>query len=229
MVRIKPNKELQIEKIKMTCDSRPKHLHKTLGWNHFTYVIGKPGSGKSNFWCNLITKKGRFYWKMYDKIYIFSPSLKTIAKKIRIPEDQQFDSFSMDELQGVIDSEKDEDHHILIILDDVVAQLTRNMPAVLKILYNRRHIGKGLSVIITSQKYNKLPLEMRVAVSHIAMFNSAKRELDDLYNEFSNLERDQFDLVARTALSKPYDFLFVDTTADESSRYFRNFDQICFD
>lgn len=225
-LKIRKNKDLEIKKVKMTCDSRPRDLNAMLQWNFASLVVGAPGSGKSVYWMNLISRKKKFYYRQFDRIVVFSPSLKTIKKEIRIDPDDLIDGFDMDRLQDVIEEQRNTDQHTLIILDDVVAELSKNLKPVLNIVYNRRHIGAGSSILITSQKYNKVPLELRCAVSNVVMFNRAKKELDALFNEFVNLDRSKFDEIIRFVFDKPHAFLYLDLLASENAKYYKGFDQI---
>ena len=104
------NDKLKINPIKMKNDAIIKDVVAPLPNNYgfFLCIVGKPNSGKSTFWMNLIVKKERaVYYKKFDKIFIFSNSLKTITTKINLPEDRLFDGIG--ELESVIDSIRDDD------------------------------------------------------------------------------------------------------------------------
>lgn len=215
----------------MTCDKRPDELNKMLQWNFFSLIVGGPGSGKTNLLLNLISnrsKKNRFYYKMFHDVWIFSPSFHTVKKKIGIDEDHIIPFFDMGTLQAIIDSIPD-DQNTLIIFDDMVADLKTNLKPMLKIVYNRRHIGAGLSVIITSQKYNKIPKEIRCGASSVFMFNNSKTELNALYEELSNLDRWLFDKIATIALKNKHDFLYIKSDEPDDMRYHHNFNKICIE
>ena len=90
--------------------------------------------------------------------------------------------------------------------------------------YNRRHLGAGFSIWISLQVFNKCPLELRKAISGLALWKTSnKKELNSIYEEFSLLPRDQFDDVLRYAWQQPHDFLFMDTLTDT---YYRNFNEL---
>jgi hypothetical protein len=220
------NKDLEIKNQKMNCDGRPDGLVKPLQWNFSSLVCGAPGSGKSVYWMNLISRRKKFYWRQFDRIVVFSPSLKTITKEIKVNPDDLIDGFDMERLEQIIEEQKETEEHTLIILDDVVAELKNNMKPLLNIVYNRRHIGSGLSVIITTQKLTKVPLEIRVAMSNVVMFNKAKKELDTLFNEVVNLDRGVFDEIVRFVFDKPHAFLYLDLVAGEQFKYYKGFDLI---
>jgi hypothetical protein len=150
-----PNPDCEVKKIGMTCDKRPADLNPRIPWNAGIYLIAPPGGGKTNLIMNLISRRKQFYWRKFDRIVFFSPSLHTIKKKIGIPEEDLIDGFDLDKLREVIDEQKGSDEHTLIILDDCIVHLKKNMGELLETLFNRRHMGSGCSVIITSQKYSK--------------------------------------------------------------------------
>jgi hypothetical protein len=226
MLQVKKNKDLEVKKFQMSCDTRPDKLNACLDWNFANLIVGGPGSGKSNLWLNLITRRNKFYWRMFDNIYIFSPSLNTIKKEIKIPSENMIDGFDEERLEEIIENarNREPDEHTLIILDDVVVQLSRNLAPLLAAIYNRRHLG--LSVMVITQKYNKVPLELRVAMSDIMMFNNAKKELDALFTEFVNIERKLFDKMVELVFDKKHNFLYIRTNEPTDNKYYKNFNKI---
>ena len=119
-----PNDKLHISPIKMANDGIIPNVESPLPNNYgfFMMIVGKPNSGKSTLWLNLITNKEKHnYYKKFDKIYIFSNSLKTITRKIHLPDDRLFDGIS--ELEELIESIKGSDDKVLLIIDDCVTDL----------------------------------------------------------------------------------------------------------
>ena len=225
--------KLNIEKVGMSCDTRPKNLHKNLPWNAFIYIVGAPGAGKSNIVYNLLCKKSkpRFYYKQFDKVYIFSPSLHTINKKINLPDDQMINHLDINKLTEIVNEQlelgKNGDHNLFVI-DDLINDIKGNIPELLRISYNRRHIGKGSTLIITSQKYNKLDNALRAVASQIIMLNNNKKELESLYLDHINIEKDEFEKLVDFVFDKKYNFLLINSENDKHNRYFKNFDRIIF-
>jgi len=219
--------KVRIRKVKMTCDDRGDIPMPLQGYNFFYLVVGPPSSGKSTFWVNLINKRGCFYYKKFHKVVIFSKSLHTIAEKIKLDEDRFHNDFSIDDLQKEIDEieERNEsgegDFRTLIIFDDVITKIKGNMPEFLRIIYNRRHLG--LSIILITQKFNKCPLDLRVASSGVILFNPTKNELETIYKEMVNLTRNEFDELIRYVFDKRYNFLYIDR---ENGKYYKNFNRL---
>ena len=114
---------------------------------------------------NLIAKQNKAspFNKKFDKVYIFSPSMKTIDTDPfeSIPEEQKFSEMNVDNLLNVYKDIEDSGERILMICDDIVNDLkdkdTERM--LTKMMMNRRHIcGKnddgdsaGVSMWITTQ------------------------------------------------------------------------------
>lgn len=222
------NSKLQIEAMRMANDCIIKHVDEPLPNNYgfFMMIIGVPNSGKSTFWLNLITKKQKnTYYKKFDKIYIFSNSLKTITTKINLPEDQLFDGIK--ELESVIEKVKETDDKILLIIDDCVLDLKANDDFLLKLVYNRRHIAGSISIIITSQVYNKLPLAIRKASSDLVIFSTSnKKELDSIFSEYINLSKPEFEQIVFYCYKTKHDFLFYKTL---NNSYYHNFNRLELD
>ena len=70
--------KIKISKFNFSCDdiddSIPKPLPQIL--NFFMLVCGRPGSGKTSLILNLICKRGKMFNKKFDKVFVFSPSLR---------------------------------------------------------------------------------------------------------------------------------------------------------
>ena len=220
--------DLEIKKVCMTCDERPKGLSPVLDWNAFYLICGQPGSGKTVVLHNLFNRRDKkVFYKKFHKIFLFSPSLHTVKKKIPIPDEQKFSEFTPEILQDLING-LDQEQHALFIFDDMMKEM--NQPANLSVLTgliaNRRHTGAGSSIIMTTQKWNKIPRTLRTAVSNIIMFNKSKIEINDIYDEFCGLSRKQFEKICRFVFKNKHDFLYMRTDQPEYSKYHRNFNPI---
>lgn len=215
------NNKLKLQEIKMSNDGKIKGVERPLptAYNFFWLICGAPGSGKSSLWVNLITNKEKNnYYKKFDKIFIFSNSLKTITKKINLPEDRKFDGIG--ELEMVVEAIKDSDDKILIIIDDCVADI-KSESFMLKLIYNRRHIAGGISIIITTQVYNKVPLPIRKASSDLVLFSTGnKKEINSVYNDFINIPEKDFERIIQYCFKGKHDFMFFSTS---DNTFYRNF------
>ena len=187
------NKNYKIDEIKMTNDAPIKNVMAPLpeNYNFFMLLISKPGGGKTTWWVNLIYKKAKkTFYKKFDRVYIFSKSLKTISTKIKLDDDRMFDG--VDELESIIEKIKDADDKTLIIIDDCISDL-KDTDWMMKLIYNRRHLGGGISIIITTQVYNKLPLNLRKCASDLVLFSTTnKKEIESIYDDYINIPKNDW-------------------------------------
>lgn len=209
------------------------------------YLCGSPASGKTSLWTSLLlshpTKRKpnlpRYWYKFFENISIISGSLATLPiKKFGLPENQLHSKYSDELLQEIVDDIKqDENYNSLIVLDDVIRDLNRSK-ILTSVILNRRHITQNpneenmasLSMIITSQKFNMLPLSLRCNMSHIIVFKTTnnaelKAIKDELMADLNPTEQDE---ILSLAWSEPYSFLFIDVFAPKHKRYYRKFDLI---
>jgi len=212
------------------------------------YICGFSSSGKTTLWNSMLlshpTKKKpdvpRFYYRFFDKIFIFSPSKDTLPlNKLKIGDDRIFIKYTNDDLHNIIDEEKeDENLNNLIILDDSIKQI-KNNPEVHKLILNRRHLTQnpneeghaGLSVIVTSQKYNACDLITRVNMSDIILFKTEnQKELNCIKEELmGDLEKNMQDKVLKLAWKDKYSFLLIKNYLGTKDRYYVRFNKIIFD
>ena len=209
------------------------------------YIVGQPGSGKTTTWVSMLssrpTKKNphkpRFYYRLFDRIYLISNSLQTLPlNKLNLNEERMFNTFSDEIVNEIVAKEKeDENHNCLLLLDDTIRDIN-NSQDMAKIILNRRHCCHaadkeghgGLSVMITSQVYNWLPLGLRKNMSHVILFRTEnQRELTCIKRELmADLSEKQANEVLATAWEQPHDFLFIDATKPTKDRYYKVFDKI---
>ena len=213
------------------------------------YVCGAPGSGKTSLWMSLLlshpTKKHKdrpkYMYKLFDRVELISASLNTLPKSIlnKIPENQQHLDYSDDLLQELIDEmREDENLNNLIILDDNIKNLNKSK-ILAKVYLNRRHCTydkdqegtASLSIITTSQKYNLLALQFRVAQSDVILFKSSNNtEIKTIKDELMNdLTPELQDKVLELAWKEPYSFLYIKVNQPLHKKYYVKFDLIKFD
>jgi len=240
IVEIPPAKQINVTKFEMSCDlcdpTIPKPLPQVL--NFFMLMVARPGMGKTNLILNLLCKNGKAFNKKFDKIYLWSPSIGTINDDPFecLPEEQKYDDIDEDNLQEVLDEIADSGERVLFVWDDVVnsikgsGQLEKMCH---KALMNRRHLcgeGGGVSVIMTTQVYNKTSAPLRKVASHVILFKTSNhKELQSLYEEMVMIPRDEFYAVLTHTFKKRHDFLYIDLTKSEKSMFHRNFNLLKFD
>ena len=231
----------------------PVPLH--YGRNMCIYICGGVGSGKTSLLMNLLHAKGRkkkssaeknarFFYKVFNKVYMMSASLETMdLEKIKIPDDQMHSDYDPEILQTIIEDEQDseENNNILVVIDDCIKSINngRNKLAettLCKAIINRRHCcvnnngpkGGGLTLILTSQKYNFLLYSVRSNISHLCLFrtnnNKEKKNVQEEY--CTDLTNEGFRRLLDFIWDKPHQFLFIDINQPTNNRYYKNFDLI---
>lgn len=68
---------------------------------------------------------------------------------------------------------------MLIIMDDVLSQLKGNHDVkLIDLFYNRRHLLKKgcISIVVTSQKWNMLPVYVRSGMNMIFLYALSKQQ-----------------------------------------------------
>ena len=207
----------------------------------FMCIIGPPKSGKTNLLVNMLNNK-KIYKRVFDKVVLVMPknSMKSIKNNIfeDLPPDQQFDELTPkvlekiksiretfdEEEQDEIERNKHRPRHMLLILDDVTAELKNkeNMKMLLELSTNRRHLK--LSIVLLAQYLRSIPKPVRSQVTHLVAFKMPN-ELDSsiLRDEYLNLERDLFNKLKRFVYESAHDFLFINKM-DE--KYFKNLSRI---
>ena len=230
--------DIEISRCNMSCDDiicktippplqGSKHSYFRMG------VVGRSGSGKSNFVKN-ITEKKSLYGKKFSNVFIVSPSIHT-QKIPRLPEDRFYTSLSdLPTIVNRINTEEDMEGRSLIIIDDCLSELKQggeSMDIVKKLYYNNRHMGRpilddddnqiesgAISTIITAQKFSALPRYIRSQITCWSIFEpSVKSELNTIYDELIAVDKPVFNEILRRTYKKPYNFLFID--ANDSSIY----------
>jgi GTPase SAR1 family protein len=223
------NDSYKIKKIVMTNDADipGTELPLPLKYNFFMLLVGKPGSGKTSWWVSMITKKKKnTFYKKFHKVYIFSNSFKTISEDIQLDKSRIYDGIS--ELPDVIEKiKKTDDEKTLIIIDDCVSDI-KDVEYMQKLIYNRRHTGGGVSLIITTQVYNKLPLNLRKCASDLVFWaTSNKQEYISIYKDYINLTFENWVKLLKYVFDKnPHNFLYF---KESNKAYFKNFNLLVFE
>ena len=243
---IEPEKQYNITKFNFSCDDRDEDLYKAnlpSTFNHFWVITAKPRQGKSTYIYNLLTKQNKAspYFHKFDKIYIFSPSMKTIDNDPfeTLPEDQKFYEMNLSNLEQVHDEIMDSGERVLIIADDVVNDIKKNKPVenlLCKMMMNRRHIcgqseegGSGLSMWLTTQIFNRLPRPLRASASHYTIFKTTnKKEIETIFDELILLDKKDFESMMKYVFNKKYQSLYINTDKADNKMYHKNFNELMF-
>ena len=232
------DKPIVISKHNFSCDNEDRTIPEPLPRKSFSMlVIGKPGMGKTTLLLSLICKQGKAFNRKFDRVYLWSPSLITMEDDPfeLIPDDQKFDEVSLDNLTGVLDEIKDSGEKILFVMDDVIADIRGKGKGAIenllqKIFFNRRHLagaGGSVSIIATSQAYNKIDPKLRKTASQIIFYkNLHKKETESLFEEVILLPKKEYVDTLRYVFNKKHDFMFIDTTQDPDKMIHKNFNRL---
>tara|TARA_R110000787_G_scaffold153344_1_gene267220 strand:- start:462 stop:1226 length:765 start_codon:yes stop_codon:yes gene_type:complete len=228
-----------LSKFNFSCDDKdlsiPSPLPQML--NFFMLICGRPGSGKTSLILNLVAKRGKLYNKKFDRVYIFSPSLMTMANNPfkDLPENQIHTELSEENLTTTLEDIKESGEKILFILDDVVNDMKKSAGVqniLSKMLMNRRHLtgsGGSTSFIITSQVYNKIPAPIRKTASHIIIYHTKnKKELETIYDELIIVPLKDFYEILKYCFDKKHHFVYIDVDKSYDKMFHKNFNCLEF-
>ena len=136
----------------------------------------------------------------------------------------------MDFLDRFVNEVSESGDKVLLLLDDVVNDIRKNKgvdKALAKILYNRRHItadggddANGVSVWLTTQAFNRIPLMIRKVANGIVAFKLKNvKEIISIYDEVVvGLTKEQFLDILKYVYKNPFDFLFINMDRSRGMR-----------
>ena len=206
------------------------------------YIVGRPGSGKTNLWLSmLLSKDPKYYRKFFDKTYLVSGSMDTLPKaatksrRTGVPENQQFRQINDTIIAHILAALRSENTNNLLILDDVIKDITSST-TLSHVFLNRRHIThnseeegtSGLAIMVISQVYNLLPLQYRKSMSDVILFKTEnKKELRSIIDELMyDLDEEQARKILDRVWSKKYGFLYIKSNMPTDQKYYDKFDLI---
>ena len=232
------DKKIVVSGTKFSCDdiddSIPAPLPQKGGFAMI--IVGRPGYGKTSLINSLVCKSGKNFNRKFDKVFVWSPSMITMEGNPYelIPDDQKFEEATLENIQEVLDEIKDTGEKVLFIFDDVIADIRGKGKGQIenllqKIFFNRRHLagcGGSVSIIATSQTYNKIDPKLRKTASHLIQYKPQKKEIENIYDDMITIPKKEFMDVLRYIYKKKHDFMFVDLQQEESKQIHKNFNQL---
>ena len=235
---IKNDNAIKIKPLKYSCDKVLKHIELPLcNHLHFFYILnGKPASGKSTMMINLITNK-KAYKKQFNKIFIISPSLITLEKNPLdvINDDQKFTKLDLETLEEIKDRIKGSGEFVLLVIDDCASAMKKNdiQEVLLNFILNRRHICSdgetgSLSIIITTQVYNKIPLDIRKCADSLFTWRSLNKKENQFIEEeyLSAIPKETIHEIRKYVYKKKNDCLIIRLNDELENMLFRNFNKL---
>ena len=187
-------------------------------------IIGGSGSGKTNTLLNLINNQPDI-----DKIYLYAKDpyedkYQFLTKKRESIGIKHFNDPKAfieywndmhDVYQNINDYNPDKENKILIVFDDMIADMINNkkLNSIVTELFIRGR-KLNISLVFITQSYFKIPKDVRLNTSHFFIAKIPnKRELQQIaINHSSDINTKDFANIYRKCTSEPYSFLVNDTT-----------------
>ena len=187
-------------------------------------IIGGSGSGKTNTLLSLINNQPDIN-KIYlyakgpyeDKYQFLIKKSKSIGLK-RFNDPKAFIEYSNDMhdvYNNINDYNLDKENKILMVFDDVIADMMNNKKLnsiVTKLFIRGRKLN--ISLVFITQSYFKVPKDVRLNTTHFFIMKIPnKRELQQIaISHSSDIDFKDFINVYKKCTEKPYSFLVNDTT-----------------
>ena len=207
----------------------PDHLYRTL-------IIGGSGSEKTNTLLNLIKAENDI-----NKIYLHAkdlskPKYEFLIKKHEDARIKHFNdpnvsiecSNAMDDVyENIDDYNPSRKRKILIVFDDMIADVMRNkkFQAIIKELFLRCR-KLGISFVFITKSYFSAPKDVRLNSTHylIMKVNDRKNLQNIAINHSADIDYKDFMKIYRECTKEPYSFLTIDKTlpASDSLRFRKN-------
>jgi signal recognition particle GTPase len=199
-----------------------------LNKSNTTVFLGKQGSGKTSLMVNFVTK---LYKKCFHKIYIFMPSYSRASIKNNLFDknldaSQIYDELNEESITDVYEKCKynsENKMRSLIIYDDV--QKSLKDPSVLLSLKNMIANQRHLRIVnfFMMQNYFSLDKSLRELINNVILFKLGKTQMEKVYNEVIEGNKDDFNVIRNYVFDKPYRWMFINLA---TQRQFKEFDEI---
>ena len=187
-------------------------------------IIGGSGSGKTNVLLNLIENQPDI-----DKIYLYAkdPYESKYQYLINKREGVGINHFNdpkafidysndmHDVYKNINDYNPDKENKILIVFDDMIADMINNkkLNSIVTELFIRGR-KLNISLVFITQSYFKVPKDVRLNTTHFFIMKIPnKREIQQIaIDHSSNIDTKDFIKIYKKYTDEPYSFLVNDTT-----------------
>lgn len=195
----------------------------------FNIILGKMGQGKTSLITNFVKT---IFRRCFEHMIVFIPtgSRRSIENDIygkHLPEADLYDALTADNLDEVIEKleeNADNEENTLIIIDDFQSALKD--PDVLarlqKIVTRMRHMR--VTIFILQQNFQKMAKFMRELVTNVITFNVGKSQLDKLFEETVQLDKNKFQALIDLAFQERNDWIAINVNGNRN--VYRMFDRI---
>ena len=206
-------------------------------WPFRMLIIGPSGSGKTNTLLHLINNLHPI-----DKIYLYAKDIHEPKYEYLINKREQegiknlndphaFIEYS-DDMSDVLDDinnhNKNRDKKVLIVFDDMIADIeyNKNFKRIIKeLFYRARKIN--VSIVFITPSYFRALKDARLNSTHyILMKIGNKKELKRITEEKSgHLDYKDFLKIYNCCTRKPYSFMTIDTRPTAGVTFKKNFNE----
>jgi hypothetical protein len=198
----------------------------------FNCLLGKMGQGKTSLITNFVKT---IFKRCFEHIIVFIPagSRKSIENDIygkHIPAADLYDTLTEENLDEVIDKldeSAENGENTLLLIDDFQASL--KMPEIqqrLQMIVTRmRHMR--CTIFILQQNFQKLPKFLRELVTNVITFNVGKSQLNKLFDETVQIDKDKYQALVDLAFKEKNDWIAINVNG--SRNIYKGFDRIIFD
>lgn len=198
----------------------------------FNIILGKMGSGKTSLITNYIKT---IFRKAFEHIIVFMPasSRRSIENDIygkQLPPDDLYDTLTeegLDEVINKLEENSENEENTLLIIDDFQAALKDPDVQVRlqKIVTRMRHMR--CTIFILQQNFQKLPKFLRELVTNVITFNVGKSQLNKLFEETVQIDKDKYQKLIDLAFVDKNDYIIINVNG--SRNIYKGFDRIVFD
>jgi len=198
----------------------------------FNIILGKMGSGKTSLITNFVKT---IFKKAFEHIYVFIPlgSRRSIENDIfgkQLPPDDLYDTLTeegLDEVIEKLEENSENEENSLLIIDDFQAALKQPdiQMRLQKIVTRMRHMR--CSIFILQQNFQKLPKFLRELVTNVITFNIGKSQLNKLFDETVQIDKDKYQALVDLAFKEKNDYIIINVNGNRN--IYKGFDRIVFD
>jgi len=198
----------------------------------FNIICGKPGAGKTSIITNFVKT---IFKKAFEHILVFMPegSRRSIENDIygkQLPPGDLYDALTADNLEDVIEKlneSSEEGENTLLLIDDFQSALKD--PDIRKrlqtIVTRMRHLR--CTIFILQQNFQKLPKFLRELVTNVITFNIGKSQLNKLFEETVQLDKEKFQNLIDLAFKEKNDYIIINVNGNRN--IYKGFDRIVFE
>lgn len=198
----------------------------------FNVILGKMGQGKTSLITNFVKT---IFKKAFEHIIIFIPSgsRRSIENDIygkHLPDADLYDTLTaenLDEVLEKLEESAENEENTLLLIDDFQAALKD--PDVLarlqKIVTRMRHMR--VTIFILQQNFQKMAKFLRELVTNVITFNVGKSQLNKLFEETVQIDKDKYQALVDLAFQDRNDWIAINVNGNRN--IYRMFDKIVFE